>query len=79
MSDQPPSANRMQTIAACAYCGRGYVTLAREGVGCIARCGGRLWKLPAPENDTNDDPATRARRKKLLRDWATHGEVTHAD
>jgi hypothetical protein len=56
----------MQTIAACDRCGRGYVTLAHEGVFCLANDGGRLWLLPTPEPGIDDDAADRCRRLSLI-------------
>lgn len=62
----------MKTVAACAYCGRGYVQISKEGVGCLSRCGGRVYSLPVAEDGLYDDGYIRSRRKKLLRDWALY-------
>lgn len=55
-----------ETIAACIGCGRGYIYIHHEGVGCLA-CGFPVRSLPVPEF-ANDDAADRQRWKAVLAD-----------
>lgn len=61
-----------RTVAACAYCGRGYLRISHDGVACLqTNCGGRLYRLPAPECCVGDDqPSSRERRIRQLREAA---------
>lgn len=43
-------------VAACDWCGRGYVRIAREGVRCrYPICTGRVWSIKPISNDFNTD------------------------